>query len=242
MWGKSFLQSACNSILVKHRRCACAACQEGHCRSGVVDPSRSGADRGNFHSSAGGRDMAMLQTFTRESCHHCTVGSLTTPFVPHVVMEENIELGSGSLKSASFGPWKSWMCLLRQTTPVAPEVSGASQTLDIAPRGATVCPSRQLASPSVSVLTMPTVCLFQVHEIVLGWRSGTVGGVVVVVCGGGGVCGSDDSKHAVSVQGHADYAPNWVAEHLGASSQRPRHPFPAQMAGEPLAVYLCTRP
>ena len=35
------------------------------------------------------------------------------------------------------------------------------------------------------------------------------------VCGGGGgvcgvcgVCGSDDSKHAVSVQGHADYAPN----------------------------------
>ena len=30
--------------------------------------------------------------------------------------------------------------------------------------------------------------------------------------GGGGVCGSDDSKHAVSVQGHADYAPNWVAE------------------------------
>ena len=23
---------------------------------------------------------------------------------------------------------------------------------------------------------------------------------------------------------------------------RPRHPFPAQMAGEPLAVYLCTRP
>ena len=57
-----------------------------------------------------------------------------------------------------------------------------------------------------------------------------------------GVCGSDDSKHAVSVQGHADYAPNWVAEHLVASSRRPRHPFPALMAGEPLAVYLCTRP
>ena len=33
-----------------------------------------------------------------------------------------------------------------------------------------------------------------------------------------------------------------VAEHLGASSRRPRHPFPALMAGEPLAVYLCTRP
>ena len=33
-----------------------------------------------------------------------------------------------------------------------------------------------------------------------------------------------------------------VAEHLGASSRRPRHLFPALMAGEPLAVYLCTRP
>ena len=28
------------------------------------------------------------------------------------------------------------------------------------------------------------------------------------------------------------HAPNWVAEHLGASSRRPRHPFPALMAGE----------
>ena len=28
-----------------------------------------------------------------------------------------------------------------------------------------------------------------------------------------------------------DDAPNWVAEHLGASSRRPRHPFPALMAG-----------
>ena len=27
-------------------------------------------------------------------------------------------------------------------------------------------------------------------------------------------------------------APNWVAEHLGASSRRPRHPFSALMAGE----------
>ena len=33
-----------------------------------------------------------------------------------------------------------------------------------------------------------------------------------------------------------------VAEHLGASSRRPRHPFSALMAGEPLAVFLCTRP
>ena len=31
---------------------------------------------------------------------------------------------------------------------------------------------------------------------------------------------------------HARDAPNWVAEHLGASSRRPRHPFPALMAGE----------
>ena len=28
------------------------------------------------------------------------------------------------------------------------------------------------------------------------------------------------------------HAPNWVAEHLGASSRRPRHPFSALMAGE----------
>ena len=27
------------------------------------------------------------------------------------------------------------------------------------------------------------------------------------------------------------HAPNWVAEHLGASSRRPRHPFPALMTG-----------
>ena len=35
----------------------------------------------------------------------------------------------------------------------------------------------------------------------------------------------------VSVQARACDAPNWVAEHLGASSRRPRHPFPALMAG-----------
>ena len=42
----------------------------------------------------------------------------------------------------------------------------------------------------------------------------------------------------VSVHIRPQDAPNWVAEHLGASSRRPRHPFPALMA----AVYLCTRP
>ena len=36
----------------------------------------------------------------------------------------------------------------------------------------------------------------------------------------------------VSVQKRQRDAPNWVAEHLGASSRRPRHPFPALMAGE----------
>ena len=84
-----------------------------------------------------------------------------------------------------------------------------------------------------------------VGVVVVGWWWGGVGwcGVVGVVGGGGGGGGgSDDSKHAVSLQGHADYAPFWVAEHLGASSRRPRHPFPALMAGEPLAVYQCTRP
>ena len=37
------------------------------------------------------------------------------------------------------------------------------------------------------------------------------------------MCGSDDEERAVSGQGHAEDAPNWVAEHLGASSRRPRH-------------------
>ena len=52
---------------------------------------------------------------------------------------------------------------------------------------------------------------------------------VVLCC----VCGTNHSQHGVSVQARADYAPNWVAEHLGASSRRHRHPFPALMAGEP---------
>ena len=51
------------------------------------------------------------------------------------------------------------------------------------------------------------------------------------------VCGTNDSRHGESVLARAYYAPNWVAEHLGASSRRPRHPFPALMAGEP---WLCT--
>ena len=57
--------------------------------------------------------------------------------------------------------------------------------------------------------------------------------VVVVWCGVCGVCGTDDSQHAVSVQARADYAPNWVAEHLGASSRRPRHPSPPRWRENP---------
>ena len=68
-------------------------------------------------------------------------------------------------------------------------------------------------------------CLWCVCVCVCG-----VCGVGVWVCG---VCGSDDEERAVSGQGRASDAPNWVAEHLGASSRSPRHPFPAQMAGEP---------
>ena len=49
---------------------------------------------------------------------------------------------------------------------------------------------------------------------------------LVLVCNVwcGGVCGSHDSKHAVSVQGHADYAPNWVARTPG--SKLPASPPP----------------
>ena len=58
-------------------------------------------------------------------------------------------------------------------------------------------------------------------KIGLGW----------IECGGG-VCGSDDSKHAVSVQGHADYAPNWVAEHLGVRlPATPPPPSPRALTG-----------
>ena len=48
----------------------------------------------------------------------------------------------------------------------------------------------------------------------------------------------------VSVDMRQRDAPNWVAEHLGASSRRPRHPFPALMAGETpgrVPVYLALK-
>ena len=39
--------------------------------------------------------------------------------------------------------------------------------------------------------------------------------------------GTNDLQHGESVLARAYYAPNWVAEHLGASSRRPRHPEPS---------------
>ena len=63
----------------------------------------------------------------------------------------------------------------------------------------------------------------------------------VVWCGGGGGADMTITEVCLSIPLHACILIR-VAEHLGASSRRPRHPFPALMAGEPLAVYLCTRP
>ena len=63
-------------------------------------------------------------------------------------------------------------------------------------------------------------------------------GCLVMVCVWCGVCGvrwggrgggggSDDgiTTMCLSISPH-EHAPNWVAEHLGTSSRRPRHPFP----------------
>ena len=76
----------------------------------------------------------------------------------------------------------------------------------------------------VLVCVCGLVCVW-VGVCVGGWVLLCVLCVVCVVC--------VDSEHGVSVQARADYAPNWVAEHLGASSRRPRHPFPTLMVGEP---------
>ena len=80
------------------------------------------------------------------------------------------------------------------------------------------------SSLSVHFLSL-SVCLRVLLCVVACWCVC----VLCVWCVWCGVCGSDDSPHGVSVQARADYAPNWVAEHLGASSRRPRHPFPALM-------------
>ena len=65
-------------------------------------------------------------------------------------------------------------------------------------------------------------------------------------CGGGGG-GSDGVLHEGVCPATRTHAPNWVAEHLGASSRRPRHPFPALMAEEtpgrvPVYTALKTHP
>ena len=59
-----------------------------------------------------------------------------------------------------------------------------------------------------------------------------VAGVVPVVrvvglVGPVGPVGTNDSRHGESVLARANNAPNWVTEHLGASSRRPRHPEPS---------------
>ena len=46
---------------------------------------------------------------------------------------------------------------------------------------------------------------------------------------------------SLSINRHRMHLIGWQ-KHLGASSRRPRQPFPALMAGSTLAVYLCTRP
>ena len=51
-------------------------------------------------------------------------------------------------------------------------------------------------------------------------------------CGGCGGCGSDLVLHEGVCPATRTHAPNCAGERLGASSRRPRHPFPALMAGE----------
>ena len=53
---------------------------------------------------------------------------------------------------------------------------------------------------------------------------------VCCVCGVCGVCGTNDSRHGESWRVRMMHLIR-VAEHLGASCRRPRHPFPALMAG-----------
>ena len=62
---------------------------------------------------------------------------------------------------------------------------------------------------------------------------GCVGCVGCVGCGGCGGCGADMTitEVCLSIPLHACILIR-VAEHLGASSRRPRHHFPALMAGE----------
>ena len=81
----------------------------------------------------------------------------------------------------------------------------------------------------------------QKKKATLGWKRlvWCVWCVVVVR----GVCGARDLENDLSVQASCLRAANWVAEHLGASSRCPRHPFTALMAGgQPWPCTLCTRP
>ena len=71
--------------------------------------------------------------------------------------------------------------------------------------------------------------------------------VWVWVCCVCGVCGARDLENGVSVQARFYMHLIRVAEHLGASSRRPRHPFPTLVAGEtpgrvPVYTALKTHP
>ena len=101
--------------------------------------------------------------------------------------------------------------------------------------------------PSVfgkSLKTMINTCEPERLVVCVGWRVwGAVGGWVGGGWGGRRGRGGGGGEVVVVVVlttvlrtclcrcERIAHAPNWVAESLGASSRRPRHPFPALMAG-----------
>ena len=82
--------------------------------------------------------------------------------------------------------------------------------------------------------------------VVCVWCVCGVCGVVCVWCVCGvcvcGVCGTNDSRYGESVLARADDASNSGGRTPGSKLPPSPPPLPALMAGEPLAVYLCTRP
>ena len=115
----------------------------------------------------------------------------------------------------------------------------------------------QAAALAASSVTRPTsMSTAQVREkkvdAKLTVNLGGGGGGGVVWCGvgtggwgGGGGGGGADQVYDVCVSPYTPtmHAPNWVAEHLGASSRRPPPPLPrSDGGGQTWAVYLCTRP
>ena len=114
--------------------------------------------------------------------------------------------------------------ILRATTPKECRPSSDPARCPCRPLGppATVTPGRLLVSPVSPQKGRTNWLLSPIrHDTAAGPRRGVV--EVVVVCA---VCLTHVSVHI-----RPRDAPNWVAERLGASSRRPRHPFPALMAG-----------